>query len=133
MGVASRCALALAAVLAAACGGSSGLERVPEGAWGGEHVGLVVGAAGAAVELDCAHGEITVALVLEADGSFALPGYLVHDVGPAHDPELRLPATYTGSSDGRSITLSITVSETGESRGPFTALLGAPPQVYKCR
>jgi hypothetical protein len=109
------------------------LEGVPEGAWGGDHVGLVVGAAGAAVDLDCAHGEITVPLRLGADGSFRLPGYLVHDVGPAHDPELRLPATYSGSSDGHRITLSFTLTDTGEGAGPFTAFLGAPAQVYKCR
>jgi hypothetical protein len=132
MGGASKRPLVLAFALAGACGGSAALARVPEGAWGGPHLGLVVGSASAAVELDCAHGEITVPLRLEADGSFRLPGYLVHDFGPTPLEEVRLPATYSGSSDGRRITLSVTLPDTGESRGPFTALPGEPPQVYGC-
>jgi hypothetical protein len=121
-------------VLAAACGGgSAGLSRVPEGAWGGEHVGLDVRAIGSGVLLDCAHGEITVPLLLDSDGSFSLPGYYVRDVGPAHDPENRRPATYFGSSDGHRLRLSFTLLDDGGTEGPFTAVLGAPAEVQRCR
>jgi hypothetical protein len=124
--------LALGA-LAAACGGSAGrLDRVPEGPWGGEHVSLVVRATGAEVDLDCAHGEITVPLRLGPDGRFSLPGYYVRDVGPTFDPENREPATYFGSSDGRRLTLSFAL-ENGDSDGPFTAFPGGPLLVQQCR
>ena len=125
--------LALSCVLALACSGGGPADRVPEGPWGGEHVGLLVGPAGAAVDLDCAHGEITAPLRLDEDGRFALPGYYVRDVGPAEDPENRRPATYAGRSDGRSVTLSFTLLDGGETAGPFTAFPGAPAQVQECR
>ena len=120
--------------MAAACGGSAGgPDRVPEGPWGGEHVALVVRGSGADVDLDCAHGAITVPLRLEPDGSFRLPGYYVRDVGPALDPESRLPAAYFGRFDGREITLSFTLVDDGSGAGPFTALPGAPAELEECR
>jgi hypothetical protein len=117
--------------VALACGGSA-VDRVPEGSWGGEHVGLLVGPAGAVVDLDCAHGEITAPMRLDEDGGFSLPGYYVRDVGPAEVPENRRAATYSGRSDGQSLTLSFT-AEDGFAGGPFTAFPGAPAQVQECR
>ena len=96
--------------LALACGGSA-LDRVPEGSWGGEHVGLLVEPAGAAVDLDCAHGAITAPMRLDADGGFSLPGYYIRDVGPAEATGDRRAATYSGRSDGQSLTLSFTLSD----------------------
>ena len=117
----------------AACGGVGALDRVPEGPWGGEHVALLVRGAGAAVRLDCAHGEITVPLRLEPDGNFRLPGYYVRDVGPALESENRLTASYFGRFDGRVITLSFALLEDGLTEGPFTASPGAPAQLQECR
>jgi hypothetical protein len=105
---------------------------VPEGPWGGEGIALDVRASGAVVELDCAHGEITVPLRVEADGSFRLPGYYVHDVGPGLDPEVRKPATYSGLYDGHRLALSFAL-ETGEAAGPFIATPDAPAHVQRCR
>jgi hypothetical protein len=133
MGTATRRALALVLALTAACGGSNGgLGRVPEGDWGGEHLALRVHATGASVDLDCAHGEITVPLRLEGDGSFRLPGYFVRDAGPSFDPELRRPATYFGGYDGQRLTLSFTLDD-GGGAGPFTAVLGGTAQLTECR
>jgi hypothetical protein len=95
-------------------------------------VSLLVRATGALVDLDCAHGEITVPLRLEPDGGFRLPGYYVRDVGPTFDPENRQPATYFGSSEGTRLTLSFSL-QNGESDGPFTAFPGGPPSVEQCR
>lgn len=131
-GTGRRALLALSA-MAAACGGGPRLDRVPEGPWGGEHVALLVVADGAVVDLDCAHGKITEPLRLDADGAFHLPGYFVRDVGPAEDPEDRRPATYSGSYDGRRLTLAFTAVGGGESEGPFTAFPGAPAQLRECR
>ena len=124
--------LGLVALVAACGAGPGNLDRVPEGPWGGEHVSLVVRATGAEVDLDCAHGEITVPLRLGPDGRFSLPGYYVRVVGPPFGPENRQPATYFGSSDGRRLTLSFTL-ENGDSDGPFTAFPGGPALVRECR
>jgi hypothetical protein len=124
--------LVLSAAVVACGGGAGALDRVPEGPWGGEHVSLLVRAAGAAVGFDCAHGEITVPMRLEGDGSFSLPGYYVRDAGPTFDPENRLPATYFGRSDGQRLTLAF-ILEDGSAGGPFTALAGGPGLVQQCR
>lgn len=124
--------LLVVSALAAACD-SGGLGRVPDGPWGGEHVGLVVRAIGATVSLDCAHGEITVPLRLDSDGRFSLPGYYVRDVGPALEPENRRPATYFGSFDGHQLTLSVTLIEDSFTDGPFVALPGGQANVQRCR
>jgi hypothetical protein len=131
-GTGTRALVALSA-LAAACGGGPGLDRVPEGPWGGEHVALLVAAEGAVVDLDCGHGEITAPLRLDAEGGFDLPGYHVRDVGPVEDPENRRPAMYSGTYDGRRLTLSFRILDGGEADGPFTAFLGAPAQLQECR
>ena len=127
-----KAALLVVPFLALACGPSA-VDRVPEGSWGGEHVGLLVGPAGAAIDLDCAHGQITAPMRLDPDGAFSLPGYYVRDVGPAEPSEDRRPATYSGRSDGRSLTVSFTLLEEGGSGGPFTAFPGVPPQLQECR
>jgi hypothetical protein len=128
-----RAILALCA-LAAGCGrGPGGLDRVPEGAWGGEHVSLLVHATGAEVDLDCARGEITVPLRLDAGGAFRLPGYYVREVGPLLDPENRQPVLWSGTTDGQRLTLSFTFEGGGGGDGPFTAFAGAPAQVQQCR
>jgi hypothetical protein len=127
-----RAGLLLTLFALAACSGASG-GRVPEGPWGGEHVGLVVSSSGATVLLDCAHGEITVPLRLEPDGGYSLPGYYVRDVGPPTGVENRRPATYFGRFDGRQLTLSVTLVEDAFTQGPFVALPGGQAVVEQCR
>jgi hypothetical protein len=105
---------------------------VPEGDWGGVNLALSVHSTGADVGLDCAHGAITVPLVVEADGRFSWPGYFVHDVGPTLDPEVRRPASYSGTYDGRGLTLTVAVQD-GGSAGPFTATLGGVAELQQCR
>ena|SRR5687768_13362630 len=124
------------AAACAACGAATdpgALDRVPEGPWGGEHLSLLVHAAGAAVDLDCARGEITVSLRLQPDGAFRLPGYYVREVGPQLEVENRQPVTWSGTSDGQRLTLSFTFDDGSGGEGPFTAFAGAPAAVQQCR
>lgn len=126
--------LAWTAFLAIACGASGGLDQVPEGDWGGEHVALAVEAAGARVELDCAHGVATAALTLDAEGRFDVPGYFVQEHGgPVREEEDdRRPARYFGTADGREVRFSIRLTDDGTTLGPFSARRDAPPQLFKC-
>lgn len=132
---ATPCLALTTAILATACGASGSLDRVPEGAWGGEHVALIVEATGARVELDCAHGAATAALTLDAGGRFDVPGYFVPEHGgPSREIEQQdpLPARYVGTSDGREVRVSIHVTGDSTTLGPFSAKHGAPPQLFKC-
>jgi len=129
--------LVSSAAVSSACGGSAsgGLDRVPEGEWGGQGVAITVGPTGSDLQFDCAHGAITVPLNLEPDATFRAPGYFVQEHGgPAREDEQedRRPATYSGSSDGRQIRFSIALTEEGQTLGPFAATFGAPADLFRC-
>jgi catechol 2,3-dioxygenase-like lactoylglutathione lyase family enzyme len=109
--------LPLLLLMACASGPSSAsrLDRVPNGAWGGEHVSLSVEDIGAAIEFDCAHGR------------------LVREGGPARkdQKEEARPARYKGETDGRRMTLEI-VFEGGESGGTFRLGKDEHARLVKC-
>lgn len=121
-------AMLLIAVLALSAKG----DRVPEGAWGGSGASLQVGAKGAEVELNCAHGGIEEPLTLDESGAFRARGYWVREGGPSMDPEDRRPAVYSGSLEGRTLTLRVSVEDPKRELGPFTLVLGEPARLSKC-
>ena len=109
-------------------------DRVVVGEWGGDHAMLSVHDTNASVEFDCAHGSIDEALILDDDGRFDAPGrYVREHGGPAREgePEDSQPARYTGSVDGRSMTLTVAL-EDGHAIGPFALALGQPSRLFKC-
>jgi hypothetical protein len=133
-----RAAAILAIVLSSlACAGivsSSDPKKVPEGDWGGQHVRLSVTAGGAAVEFDCAHGTLDEPLLLDEQGRFRVKGrYTRERGGPVRkgEEEDTRPASYSGSSDGRTLTLSLT-PEGAETLGPFELERGRPARLVKC-
>jgi hypothetical protein len=129
-----RIALLVATILAD-CTDSGPPTVLPPGNWGGEHVSLTVGDTGAHVEFDCAHGTVDEALLLDSEGGFNLSGAFVREHGgPTYDgePEDRHPAAYFGRLRGSSITLSIRLTDDDTLIGPFTALHGQPPKLFKC-
>ena len=105
------------------------------GEWGGEHIGLMVIAAGATLEYDCASGTIDEPLNPDASGRFEARGTFVPGKGgPAIEGEepLGYPALHQGTTDGETMTLRVTRLDTGESLGTFVLALGAPPRVFRC-
>jgi hypothetical protein len=119
-----------------ACGasGSDHPTSVPTGSWGGQHVALEVTASGATIQFDCAHGQITVALSLDADARFETPGTFTSEGGPAREggAEDSRPAVYTGRLQGDELTLSVRLTDEGLEAGPFTARRGAKPRLFRC-
>ena len=113
---------------------ASGLERVPNGEWGGRHARLSVSDEGAKVELDCAHGAVESPLQLDAEGRFDVAGRLVLEGGPEREgvEDPGRPVRYAGRTDGRDLTLEI-VFEGGRRQGPFRLGLGRPPRLFKCQ
>jgi hypothetical protein len=105
------------------------------GHWGGDHAGLVIGLTGASVEYDCAHGTIDVPFALGASGEFDLRG--THDRehgGPVREDEVpdRHPARYQGTVKGESMTMTVTLTDTGQTIGTFNLRRGSNPNVFKC-
>jgi len=97
-------------------------------------VNLTIGRASALVEYDCAHGTIDGSFMVDAGGRFDLAGTHVPESGgpvgaggqPAH------PARYTGSTDGKTMTLTVTLTDTGQVLGPFTLTFGIAGRIVKC-
>lgn len=138
-------ALALAGVVeSASCGAKGGAgrvsveggERLEKGGWGGEHVRLVVTDGGAQVEHDCAHSTITKPIVLDKDGRFDVPAdFVVERGGPIRrdQPPAVRPARYAGRVEGDTMTLTVTLTDTGEDAGTFTLTRGSSGRLMKCR
>lgn len=110
-------------------------DRLPPGAWGGEHALLVVTDTAAALEFDCAAGRIGGPLRVEDDGRFAWEGdYLVGHGGPVRQdevPDVR-PATYAGTTNGRTMLLRVRVKDGSIPELEFTLERGRDARVFKC-
>ena len=105
------------------------------GEWGGEHIALAVSAGGATLEYDCAHGTIDEPIVPNDDGDFNVQGTDVREVGgPAQGgvtPDV-LMAGYRGTTDGRRMTLTVSLPDLGEVVGTFELTLGETAQIFRC-
>ncbi len=111
-------------------------SAVPAGVWGGEHINLEITERGALVEYDCARGEISEPLRLDAEGRFQARGnYVAEHGGPVRDGEAPAgrPASYSGSVRGRTMKLTVTLTEASERIGTFTLAQGSEGDLVKCR
>ena len=107
---------------------------VNAGDWGGEHIGLVVGATGATIEYDCASGTIDEPLVA-TDGVFSAVGtHTRGHGGPVRQDEIpdKHPARYDGRVDGETMILDVMLTDSGEKLGRYTLVRGRTAQVFKC-
>ena len=107
---------------------------VSPGDWGGEHIGLVVTANGATIEYDCASGTIDETIVA-TDGRFSASGtHTRGHGGPIRQDEIpdKHPALYEGHVDGDTMTLDVTLTDSGEKLGRYTLFRGRSAQVFKC-
>jgi len=126
--------LLLLVTCAASSHGASRLERVPNGEWGGEHVRLTVADAGGKIEFDCAHGSLVGPLTLDGAGRFDVEGSLAAEGGPVMKDEAAnaRPARYRGETDGKSMSLEVTL-DSGESAGTFSLARNGRAKLVKCR
>lgn len=118
-----------------ACGTSTSPDSfVPMGPWGGDHAVLTVDAASAAIEFDCAHGTLQAPIAL-THGDFDVAGeFIPEHGGPIRDGEqvVQRPARYRGTIDKQTMTLRVTLTDTGQDIGTFTLTYGAFVRVFKC-
>lgn len=111
-------------------------ERLLAGRWGGRGVALQVSPEGARLELDCAHGTIRPPMRIDESGGFRLQGTFVQErPGPARQDrgEDGVPAVYIGSTDGKTMSLTVSLQDADRTLGPFTLERDAPPRVRKCQ
>jgi len=108
---------------------------VVEGNWGGDHIALSIENDAAVLEYDCAHGTMDEALILNPHGYFELLGTHTRETGVpsrvGEEPDTH-PARYHGRVLGDTLTLTITLVDSGEMIGPYTLVRDEPGLVHKC-
>lgn len=110
-------------------------DRVAAGTWGGEHVALEVTADRGRIEYDCAHGDLAEVLEVDRSGRFAVTGtHTPEHGGPVRDDEKLVshPARYAGRVDRGRMTLTVTLTDTGEILGTFALTQGVAGRLMKC-
>ena len=109
------------------------MQRIPVGNWGGQHINIKVTAQSATIEYDCANGVIQGPLVVDRNGNFNLRGtHRMERGGPVRADETprEVPATYTGSIRGNTMTLSLKVSDAEVET--FKLVKGKEGELFKC-
>lgn len=108
--------------------------RVPAGLWGGQGIGLEVSAGGGTLGYDCARGTIDEPMVVDSEGRFDVKGTHHRErPGPAREGESKgRPVRYTGTVDGETMKLTVTLAGSDERIGTFTLVRGKQPRIRKC-
>jgi hypothetical protein len=134
-GLASLCLLTALGVLGG-CGTLLVTPGVPlTGAWGGQHLQATLTDSGGTLQYDCASGTISDPLVPDERGQVLAPG--IHSPGHGGPIMLgevppQLPARYNGTVNGDRLTLTVTLTETGEKVGTFELVRGQPGLIFRC-
>ncbi len=116
-------------------GQSKKMNSVMTGTWGGRSVNLEVTEGGARVEYDCAHGTISGPIEPDKNGRFEVRGtHAIERPGPVREgqEDAGRPALYAGSVDDKTMTLTVTLSDTNEAVGTFTLTHGKRSRIVKC-
>ena len=118
-----------------ACATPSSISAPLTGKWGGQHVGLELGAAGGRLDYDCAAGTIDGPAVRDAGGRFSATG--THTPGTGGPVQVGVvppsyPARYAGTVRGDSMSLTIDVPAMGARIGPYTLRRGTEPVLMRC-
>lgn len=109
-------------------------QRIATGVWGGSHIQIKVGPKSATIEYDCASGVINGPLVVDRNGNFNLHGsHRAERGGPvrADDEARQIPATYTGTIKGNTMTLTLKIADSDEET--FTLEKGREGELFKCK
>ena len=118
-------------------GESAGVTQkaLTPGVWGGQHISMEITESGATISYDCAHGSITERIVPDGNSKFVVKGLHVKEhPGPTREEDETegQRATYTGSIEGDTMTLSVSLSQPNETIGDYTLVRGRLGRVRKC-
>ena len=120
----------LMGALLAACADPVSPGPVRAGTWGGNNAGAIVSDSGAHIHIGCTAGQSEL-LVADSSGRFTAAGLYnitLHPVatGPDH------PARFEGTISGRTMTLTVTLTDTAVTLGPVRLTLGREPEMGPC-
>lgn len=109
--------------------------RMTKGTWGGTDISVEVTEEGARVEFACAHGTISEPVKVDSQGKFSAKGTYVQERGGpilVGSEDKGQPVVYSGTTDGKTATFTITNSASDEVIGSFTLTLGKGSRLTKC-
>ena len=116
-------------------GRTASVQRITIGPWGGTGVHLEVDEKSAKVEFDCAHGTIQGPLTLDSKGEFKLEGtFTAERGGPIRNDQepSGSAAIYTGSINGETMKLEITIEGQDHSLNTYVLTRGKSGRLRKC-
>lgn len=111
-------------------------RTIANGNWGGEHIQLSIVNGSAHIEYDCANGTIAGPLKIDSRGRFSLRGeHTAEHGGPVRSDEQQRGehASYTGWTDGKKMTLTVTLVNSKTEIGTFQLTRGGAGRIFKCR
>lgn len=102
--------------------------------WGGSHIGIEITVNGGIVQYDCAMGRIDQPITVR-NGNFDVTGvHWAGQGGPIGVDTTRAgrPARYLGTVRGDRMTLTVILTDTGETLGLYLLKKGANPAILAC-
>lgn len=122
--------LSVFAVVACSAATSTPITDVV-GTWGGENAGMIVSGKDVHVHIGCTLGNAVGPIQADANGRFEVSGTYNVDAYPV-DRGIMHPATFTGRIIGETMTLTVTLTDTGRALGPVTLTYGKEPKMGPC-
>jgi len=106
---------------------------VAQGDWGGPEASLSLSRSGGTLSYPCGAGTMDSLWVVTEDGRLAAAGKHFFGGGPI-PPQGRPPhpASYSGRIDGNTLVLTVTLTDLGQTLGPFRLIRGAPQVQESC-
>lgn len=101
------------------------------GTWGGENAGLIASDTTAHVHIGCTLGDTKGPIVPDATGNFEATGMYNVDAYPL-DRGITHPARFIGQIAGRTMTLTVVLTDTARQLGPVTLVFGKEPRMGPC-
>jgi len=130
------CLILISGAVYAAIGGKPRkMQTIPAGVWGGQGVRIHIEGSTATIEYDCANGTIKGPFKIDGKGKFKLQGSHVREHGgPIRVDEKRdqQPAIFSGWTDGKKMTLTVTLGNGKETIGTFSLSHGQEGRLRKC-
>lgn len=123
--VASRCRFLPLLAVVLACSSPTAPEA--EGQWGGPDASLNLSRAGGVLSYPCGAGTMDANWTLSRDGVLAGNGQHFFGGGPVPiEGRTSHPARYAGRIQGSILVLTVTVTDLGQTLGPFSLQRGGP-------
>ena len=122
--------LSVFAVLACSAATSTPITQVA-GTWGGDNAGLIVSDTDVHVHIGCTLGDAVGPIHPDADGRFEATGTYNVDAYPI-DRGITHPARFSGQIIEQTMTLTVTLTDTGRVLGPVSLIYGKEPKMGPC-